>query len=73
MLNTTKKRKADSTDNNNLAQTTSINNSSNIGTPIYVFNGIVPSNPLITILEEKLKPYIFHFLDSVCIIIHFIK
>jgi hypothetical protein len=35
------------------------------GTAIYVFNGVVPSNPLITTLEEKLKPYIFHFLDSV--------
>jgi hypothetical protein len=31
----------------------------------YVFNGTVPSNPLISILEDKLRPYIFHFLDSV--------
>jgi hypothetical protein len=36
-----KKRKADSTDNINSAQTTSINNSSDIGTLIYVFNGIM--------------------------------
>jgi len=55
--NTTKKRKTSSTDN-----------ISSIGTPIYVFNGVVPSNPLITLLEEKLKPYIFHFLDSIAII-----
>jgi len=66
--NTTKKRKTDSTDNINSAQTTSTNNVFGIGTPIYVFNGVVPSNPLITILEEKLKPYIFHFLDSIAII-----
>ncbi len=52
--NTTKKRKTDQ-----------MNNISYSGTPIYVFNGVVPSNPLITTLEEKLKPYIFHFLDSV--------
>lgn len=32
----------------------------------YVFNGTVPSNPLISILEDKLRPYILHFLDSVC-------
>jgi hypothetical protein len=31
----------------------------------YVFNGTVPSNPLISILEDKLRPYILHFLDSV--------
>ena len=31
----------------------------------YVFNGSVPSNPLISILEDKLRPYILHFLDSV--------
>lgn len=57
MLNSTKKRKTDSTDNIH----------SDVGTAVYVFNGIVPSNPLITILEEKIKPFIFHFLDSVCI------
>ncbi|CAF0865531.1 unnamed protein product [Adineta ricciae] len=34
----------------------------------YVFNGTVPSNPLISILEDKLRPYILHFLDSVAII-----
>jgi hypothetical protein len=65
VLNTSKKRKADSTDGINSAQTSSINNTSISGTPIYVFTGVVPSNPLITTLEEKLKPYIFHFLDSV--------
>jgi len=66
--NTTKKRKTDSIDNINSVQSTSTHNISNVGTPIYVFNGIVPSNPLITTLEEKLKPYIFHFLDSIAII-----
>jgi hypothetical protein len=66
MLNTnTKKRKTDSTDNIHSVQTISTNNSSGVGTAIYIFNGVVPSNPLITILEEKLKPFIFHFLDSV--------
>jgi hypothetical protein len=63
--NTTKKRKTDPTDS---TQPTSTNSTLGGGTPIYVFHGIVPSNPLITILEEKLKPYIFHFLDSVCIL-----
>jgi len=66
--NTTKKRKTDSTDTINSGQTTSTHNSSSVGTPIYVFNGVVPSNPLITTLEEKIKPYIFHFLDSIAII-----
>lgn len=32
---------------------------------IYVFNGSIPSNSLISILEDKLRPYILHFLDSV--------
>jgi len=64
--NTTKKRKTDSADNVNSAQSTSTSHGHVGGTPIYVFHGIVPSNPLITVLEEKLKPYIFHFLDSVC-------
>ncbi|CAF2514791.1 unnamed protein product [Rotaria sp. Silwood2] len=34
----------------------------------YEFNGTVPSNRLISILEDKLRPYILHFLDSVAII-----
>ena len=55
---TTKRRQEDSTDNAS---------SVDAGTPIYVFNGVVPSNPLITILEEKLEPFIFHSFDSVCI------
>ncbi|UJR29965.1 hypothetical protein I4U23_017512 [Adineta vaga] len=54
---TTKKRKTESTNHEAIS-----------GTPIYVFHGVVPSNPLITTLEEKLKPYIFHFLDSIAII-----
>lgn len=29
------------------------------------FNGVVRSNRLISILEDKLRPYILHFLDSV--------
>jgi len=32
------------------------------------FNGIVTSNSLLSDLEDKIKPYIFHFLDSVAII-----
>jgi len=59
---TVKRRKTEAIDGN---QMTSPESTSNTGTPVYVFHGIVPSNPLITILEEKLKPYIFHFLDSV--------
>ncbi|CAF0798164.1 unnamed protein product [Adineta steineri] len=39
-----------------------------IQSPVYVFNGTVPSNPLISILEDKLRPYILHFLDSVAVI-----
>lgn len=44
-----KKSKIDSTDHSNSSG----------------FNGTVPSNPLISILEDKLRPYILHFLDSV--------
>ncbi|CAF0758511.1 unnamed protein product [Adineta steineri] len=66
--NTTKKRKTDSIDNTNSVQSTSTSHDFVGGTPIYVFHGVVPSNPLITLLEEKLKPYIFHFLDSIAII-----
>ncbi|CAF5047340.1 unnamed protein product, partial [Rotaria sp. Silwood1] len=62
--NTTKKRRTDSTDNANSIPSSSTSHNVDAGTPVYVFNGIVPSNPLITILEEKLKPFIFHFLDS---------
>ncbi|CAF1172692.1 unnamed protein product [Rotaria magnacalcarata] len=65
---TTKKRRTDSADNTNSTQSTSTNHGADAGTPIYVFNGSVPSNALITTLEEKLKPYIFHFLDSIAII-----
>ncbi|CAF1381435.1 unnamed protein product, partial [Adineta ricciae] len=54
--NATKKRKTESSDH--------MSHDVLSGTPIYVFHGVVPSNPLITTLEEKLKPYIFHFLDS---------
>jgi len=58
----TKKRKADSTDNINSAPATLTHNSSSSGTPIYVFNGVVPSNPLITLLEEKTQTiYFFSF------------
>lgn len=63
--NPMKKRKTDSSDG--IHSSTSENNSE-IGTSVFVFNGIVPSNSLITILEEKIKPYIFHFLDSIAII-----
>jgi hypothetical protein len=42
-----------------------MNDESSGGTAIYIFNGVVPCNSMITQLEEKLKPYIFHFLDSV--------
>ncbi|CAF3516003.1 unnamed protein product [Rotaria sp. Silwood1] len=66
--NTTKKRRTDSTDNANSTPSSSTSRNVDAGTPVYIFNGIVPSNPLITILEEKPKPFIFHFLDSVCII-----
>jgi len=62
---TTKKRKPESTDSVNSVSTSTTFSG---GTPVYLFNGIIPSNPLITILEEKLKPYIFHFLDSIAII-----
>ena len=57
-----KKRKTESTEMINL---TSTEGHPGEGTPVFVFNGIVPSNSLITILEEKIKPFIFHFLDSV--------
>ncbi|CAF1480603.1 unnamed protein product [Rotaria sp. Silwood1] len=66
--NTTKKRRTDSTDNANSTPSSSTSRNVDAGTPVYIFNGIVPSNPLITILEEKLKPFIFHFLDSIAII-----
>ncbi len=46
---TTRKTKSDLTDNKTA----------------FVFNGTVPSNPLISMLEDKLRPYILHFLDSV--------
>jgi hypothetical protein len=58
----TKKRRSDSTET---SQVTPTKGNVGDGTAIYVFNGVVPSNPLITLLEDKLKPYIFHFLDSV--------
>ncbi|CAF4586964.1 unnamed protein product, partial [Rotaria sp. Silwood2] len=66
--NTTKKRRTDSTDYVNATPSVSTSRNVDAGTPVYVFHGIVPSNPLITILEEKLKPFIFHFLDSIAII-----
>ena len=30
-----------------------------------IFSGYVPSNLLLSTLEDKIKPYLFHFLDSV--------
>ncbi|UJR16470.1 hypothetical protein I4U23_003372 [Adineta vaga] len=58
--------------NNNHHSSTSTNNGSHpeksTSSSTYVFNGTVPSNPLISILEDKLRPYILHFLDSVAII-----
>ncbi|CAF3759605.1 unnamed protein product [Rotaria socialis] len=52
-----KKHKADSNDNPDSIQSS-----------VYEFNGNVPSNRLISTLEDKLRPYILHFLDSVAII-----
>ncbi|CAF2122108.1 unnamed protein product [Rotaria magnacalcarata] len=52
-----KKHKADSNDNPDSIQAS-----------VYEFNGNVPSNRLISTLEDKLRPYILHFLDSVAII-----
>ncbi|CAF0743862.1 unnamed protein product [Didymodactylos carnosus] len=40
-----------------------------LGTSVFLFpGGLIPSNGIIQSLEETLKPYIFHFLDSVAII-----
>ncbi|CAF0755463.1 unnamed protein product, partial [Didymodactylos carnosus] len=43
--------------------------SKEIGTSVFLFPcGLIPSNGIIQLLEDKLKPYIFHFLDSIAII-----
>jgi hypothetical protein len=62
---------ANTNNTNSIDHIVNNNNSDSVRTDLtdnlnsHVFNGTVPSNPVISILEDKLRPYILHFLDSV--------